>query len=210
MSTHCLEETVPGTEISYEREGGSNRTKQRPGTKSCCSQENGGKEGGAKLTKLKTKGRVLLPSLPNRNPTQDIVLALGLGASPQNLSGSQGQVGLERQATLSSGFYSTSLLSPPPLQAWPCELHPFCHTQIEQLPRNPMVTLRYPEALVGWHLPQGPTVSSMHARPSPSAFTAKTQLSRKCRGAGRGWGEEGSRRGRSGLPLQTRLSEPRK
>lgn len=113
MSTHCLEETLPGTEISYEREGGSNRTKQRPGTKSCCSQENGGKEGGAKLTKLKTKGRVLLPSLPNRNPTQDIVLALGLGASPQNLSGSQGQVGLERQATLSSGFYSTSLLSPP-------------------------------------------------------------------------------------------------
>lgn len=72
MSTHCLEEAVPGTKISHEGVEDSNRAKKRPGTKSYNGME---KEGGAKRTKRKSKGRVLLPSLATRNAIQDIVLA---------------------------------------------------------------------------------------------------------------------------------------
>jgi hypothetical protein len=74
MSTPCLKDTVPGTKISLERDEGSKRTKERPGIESCRSREWKRREG--QNTKLKTKGRAILPFLlPTRNPTQDIVLA---------------------------------------------------------------------------------------------------------------------------------------
>lgn len=59
---------------SLERDEGSKRTKERPGIESCRSREWKRREG--QNTKLKTKGRAILPFLlPTRNPTQDIVLA---------------------------------------------------------------------------------------------------------------------------------------
>lgn len=131
------------------------------------------KEGGAKCTKRKSKRRVLLPSLATRNAIQDIVLVAFIGP------GSISTESVLQPRASGTGEVSYPLIGllfdfpfdPRPLSDLAPQALPFLpySNRTATPPKNPVVTLRYLEARMGWgqpHFSQEPVMSSIPSVPA--------------------------------------------